>query len=51
MFMLLNICLLRTVKLWFIAAQVSQRGYLNVSTSESLVTTLWTSDGYDENPP
>ena len=49
--MLLYIYLLRTVKLWSIAAQVSQRGYLNVSTPESVVTTLWTSDEYDENPP
>ena len=35
----------------FLAAQISQRGFRDISTPESVVTTLRTSDGYDEKPP
>ena len=37
----------------FLAAQVSQRGFRDISTPESVhvVTTLRTSDGYNEKPP
>ena len=53
MFMLLYIYSMRRVYVIyaFLAAQVSQRGFRDITTPEGVVTTLRMSDGYDEKPP